>query len=185
MTDSMPRPWKLLDSEEGPDLMIAKARFDRVENPRTGEAMRRLVLRTRDWVNIVALTPERRLIVVHQYRFGSGTVTTEIPGGVIDPGEEPAETARRELREETGYTAERWTLLAEVDPNPAFLQNRCFQFLAEDARLTDAVEIDPGEDITVATLELDEVRAKIDAGTIRHSLVLCALARVMDLRRAP
>lgn len=183
MTDSLPRPWKLLDSEDGPDLVIAKARFDRLENPRTGQALRRLVLEARDWVNVVALTPERRLVVVHQYRFGSARVTTEIPGGVVDPGEEPAATARRELREETGYTAERWTHLATIDPNPAFLANRCHQFLAEDARLTDEIELDPGEDITVETLDLDDVRARVDSGEISHSLVLSALARVLDLRR--
>ena len=185
MTDPRPRPWKKLGSEEGPDLVIARARFDHMENPRTGEALRRLVLTARDWVNIVALTPERRLVVVHQYRFGSERVTTEIPGGVVDPGEEPAETARRELREETGYTSERWTHLATIDPNPAFLTNHCHQFLAEDARLTHEVELDPGEDITVETLDLDDVRARVDTGEISHSLVLSALARVLDLRRRP
>ena len=177
-----PPTWRTLASEDGPDLLIARARFDTLENPRTGLPHRRLVLRMPTWTNIVALTPERRLVVVRQYRFGRERITTEIPGGVVDPGEDALETARRELREETGYTSERWNTLGVVEPNPAFQDNLCHHFLAEDARPTHAVELDPGEDIVVDTLHLDEVRAAVRSGAIRHSLVLCALARVLDLR---
>jgi ADP-ribose pyrophosphatase len=177
-----PRPWRRERSETGPDLLIARARFDWVENPRTRKVLRRLVLDTADWVNVVALTPERRLVVVRQFRFGSGTVTTEIPGGVVDRDEPPEDAARRELREETGYTAERWSSLGAVEPNPAFHNNLCHHFLAEDARRTHPLELDPGEDIAVETLELDEVRARIRTGAIRHSLVITALSRVLDLR---
>ena len=178
-----PRPWTKLGSEPGPDLLVARARFDLLLNPRTGRELKRLVLDTRDWVNVVALTAEQRLIVVRQYRFGTERVTTEIPGGVVDPHETPEEAARRELREETGHTAERWTSLGSVEPNPAFHNNLCHHWLAEGARRTHALELDPGEDIAVDTLTLDEARAEIESGAIRHSLVICALARLLDLRR--
>ena len=181
MSDARPLPWTVHSSEQGPDLLVARARFDVVENPRTGKRLRRLVLETPSWCNVVALTPERRLVVVRQFRFGSGTVTTEIPGGVVDEGEEPEETARRELREETGYTAERWSYLGAVEPNPAFQTNVCHHYLAEHARCTNDLELDQGEDIAVDTLDLGEVRARIASGKIRHSLVICALARVLDL----
>ena len=180
-----PLPWRRERSETGPDLLIARARFDWVENPRTRQTLRRCVLDTADWVNVVALTPERRLVVVRQYRFGSGTVTTEIPGGVIDLGESPEAAARRELREETGYTAERWRSLGPVEPNPAFQTNLCHHYLAEGARPTHALELDPGEDIVVATLDLAEVRVQVRSGAIRHSLVISALSRVLDLRVEP
>lgn len=180
-----PKPWKRERSETGPDLLIARARFDWVENPRTRQTLRRLVLDVADWVNVVALTPERRLVVVRQYRFGTGTVTTEIPGGVVDLGEPPEAAARRELREETGYTAESWRALGPVEPNPAFQNNLCHHYLAEGARPTHALELDPGEDIVVDTLALEEVRDHVRNGSIRHSLVISALSRVLDLRAAP
>jgi 8-oxo-dGTP pyrophosphatase MutT (NUDIX family) len=176
------RAWKKLRSEPQASLMVFRPRWDVLENPRNGEVLRRLVLETPEWVNVVALTPERRVIVVRQYRFGSASVTTEIPGGVIDRGEPHGDAARRELAEETGYTAERWTYLGNVEPNPAIQDNLCHHWLAEDAQRTREQELDSGEDIEVATLSLEEVRARVLAGEIRHSLVVSALARVLDLR---
>lgn len=166
-------------------MLIFRPRYDTLRNPRNGEIFKRLVLETPDWVNVVALTRDRRLVVVHQYRFGSSSVTIEIPGGMVDAGEAHGEAARRELREETGYTSARWTYLGSVEPNPAFHTNQCHHWLAEDASPTHEQGLDTGEDIVIGTLALDEVRAMIARGEIRHSLVITALARVLDLRREP
>ncbi len=163
-------------------MLLFRPRWDLLRNPRTGEPLRRLVLETPHWVNVVALDTERRLVVVRQYRFGIGAVTTEIPGGMVDRGEEHGVAARRELREETGYTAERWRYLGAVEPNPAFHDNLCHHWLAEDAQRTDPQQLDSGEDIVVETLELSAVRDAILAGEIRHALVITALSRVLDLR---
>ena len=182
MNSPTPRDWPLRNSESGPDLVICKARFDTLTNPRTGMDLRRTVLETPEWCNVVALTPARELVVVRQFRFGTGKVTTEIPGGVVDPGEEHGHAARRELREECGYTSSRWTYLGCVEPNPAFHNNLCQHWLAEECALTHPQELDSGEDIVVETLPLDTVRARIASGEIRHALVLTALCRVLDLR---
>lgn len=178
-----PRPWPRVNSQYGPDLLVCRARFDTLTNPRTGKDMLRTVLETPQWCNVVALTRERRLVVVRQFRFGSSSVTTEIPGGVVDPGEEHAHAAQRELREECGYTSARWSYLGCVEPNPAFHDNLCHHWLAEDCELTHPQELDSGEDIVVDTLSLDDVRAQIASGAMRHALVITALARVLDLRR--
>ncbi len=182
MTDG-PRPWPKLGTRAGEPMVLFRPRWDTLRNPRTDEVMERLVLETLDWVNVVALTPEGKLVCVLQFRFGTGEVTLEIPGGALDLQEPHGNAARRELREETGYTAESWTYLGFVEPNPAFQTNRCHHWLAKGARRTHDLELDSGEDITVVELALDEVRARVLRGEIRHSLVLTALARILDLRQ--
>lgn len=176
------RDWPKLESRHGPHMVLFRPRYDSLRNPRTDKVHERLVLETPDWVNVVALTAERELVVVHQYRFGTGQVTIEIPGGVVDRGEQHADAARRELREETGHTSAKWTYLGAVEPNPAFHTNLCHHWLAEEAERTHDQGLDPGEDIAIETLALEEVRARIASGEIRHSLVITALARVLDLR---
>ena len=175
-------PWKRVSSKDGPDLIVFRSRFDRMTHPKTGEELDRLVLKSMDWVNVVALTGEGLIVVVRQYRFGTEEVTTEVPGGMVDPGEGHEESARRELLEETGYVSDHWSYLGSVDPNPAVQTNKMHHWLAKDCRLEAEQELDPGEDIEVATLTEEEMRIAISSGEIRHALVLTALHRVFDLR---
>ncbi len=178
-----PQPWPLLSSRQGPDLVICRARFDRLRNPRTGAAFDRLVLEAPDWVNVIAVTHEREVVLVKQYRFGTGAVALEIPGGVLDPGEDSRAAAERELREESGFTAERWRYLGSVQANPAFLTNTCHHWLAEDARCTEReLALDEGEDIAVELVPAADLPAYVADGRIAHSLVVAALARWIDLR---
>lgn len=145
--------------------------------------MDRLVCETPEWVNVVALTPERKFVMIRQYRFGTQRVELEIPGGLVDPGESPASSARRELLEETGYQAARWTDLGSVAPNPAYQDNRCWHFLAEGATpAAGGQELDPGEDIAVDLMSEEEVLAAVRGGDISHALCITALAHVLDLR---
>ena len=183
--DALPSPpdWQRLSSRVGPDLYIFRARLDTMRNPRTGLAMERVTLETPDWVNVIALTPKREVLIVRQYRFGSHRVSTEIPAGMVESGESHGQAARRELLEETGYATERWTYLGSVEPNPAFHDNRCHHWLAEDARRVAEPAPDGGEDIRLARLPLETFHAMLLDGRIDHSLVVSAASRVLDLRR--
>lgn len=178
----MEKSWEVIRSEQGPNLILFQARYDWVRNPRNAKSMKAVILECADWVNIVAVTPEKKVVVVKQFRFGVGKTTIEIPAGIIDRGETPAQAAVRELKEETGYTATKWKYLGWVEANPAFLNNLCHQWLALDAVKTYAPQLDDGEEISVSELTLKEVRGEIEQGHIRNSLSVLALSRVFDLR---
>jgi 8-oxo-dGTP pyrophosphatase MutT (NUDIX family) len=177
-----PSAWRLVRRRFEPPSPLFRARYDTVVHPRSGVQLERLVLEAPDWVNVVALTAARDVVLVRQYRFGAGRTTLEVPGGVVDEGEEPLDAARRELMEETGYAAERWRLLGTVSPNPAFLANRCLHFVAEDAELVAEPRPDPGEDIAVELVHISRLAERIASGEIDHALVISALSRVVDLR---
>lgn len=180
MDDKSKRPemWRRVRSETGPDLKLFRVRYDWMENPRNQKTLKRTVLESVDWVNIVAVTPQNRIIVVRQYRFGTGRITTEIPGGMVDSGETSEQAAARELQEETGYTSSDWQYLGAVEPNPAFQDNLCHHWLALDVEKTEKTDFDDGEDIVVAALSIEEIRSEIKAGYLRHSLALTALSHV-------
>lgn len=127
------------------------------------------------WVNIVAITPEQQFVCIEQYRFGSGQIEMEIPGGAVEPGEDPLAAGLRELEEETGFTGDNARLIGQVCPNPAIQDNLCYTVLVENAKQTAAPRPDEMEDIEVTTLSKEELSGRIVDGTINHGLVLNAL----------
>ena len=128
-----------------------------------------------DWCNVIAETPEGELVFIWQYRFGTDALSLEIPGGVIDPGEEPLAAARRELLEETGYEAESFELVSVVEPNPALQGNRCFTYLARGARPTGKTAFDDLEDLETVLVPKSELADLLDDREITHSLVVVAI----------
>ncbi|MGO9833829.1 MAG: NUDIX hydrolase [Polyangiaceae bacterium] len=132
-------------------------------------------IRCRDWCNVVAVTPDDHVVLVWQYRFGTDAFSLEIPGGVIDDGEAPHVAARRELREETGYEAETFEPLLTIEPNPAIQNNRCFTFVARNARPTAGTGFDAQEELETALLPAARIGDLLDSGQVTHALVQGAL----------
>jgi ADP-ribose pyrophosphatase len=179
----MLKTWERVSAELAHSSEVFDLKVERRISPRTGKHISTVVLESSDWVNVVALTSDERVVLIRQYRFGTEEIGLEIPGGLVDPGETPLEAARRELREETGYEAERWTSLGTIAPNPAIHRNRLYTFLAEGCRLAGTQEPDPGEDIEVALQPLREVPRLLASGAISHALVAIAFQK-LDLLRA-
>lgn len=168
-------PWPLTESRRLADYRLFELWREARTNPRTGEPHGFFVVRTTDWVNIIALTDDDEVVLVRQLRAGTGEHTIEIPGGMVDPGEDPGTAALRELVEETGYVAETCVPIGVVHPNPALFSNRCHTFLASGARRVKEPELDPGEAILVATVPRARLRELIASGAITHALVVAAV----------
>jgi 8-oxo-dGTP pyrophosphatase MutT (NUDIX family) len=127
------------------------------------------------WVNIVATTNNSGILLIRQYRFGTGQVELEIPGGAVNEGEPPLEAGLRELLEETGYAGESSRIIGRVCPNPAIQGNFCYTVLVENAKKVANPTQDDMEDIEVLTMPEEKVFALIKDCTINHGLVLNGL----------
>lgn len=154
---------------------ILDLRSVRYRSARRGTERDYTVIATSDWVNVIALTPAGHVVLVRQFRYGIDEFSLEIPGGVIEAGEDPIVAGERELREETGYAGGPVRLLGSVHPNPAIQNNRCHLVLVENAELRGPTDWDPDEDIAVTTAPAAEVLAWARSGRITHSLALCGL----------
>jgi len=171
----MVKDWEKLNSEEIANFRIFKMRRDTRRSPRTGAEHSFFVLESPDWVNVVPLTSDGQVVMIHQFRHGTAEVTLEIPGGMVDAHEDdPAEAVRRELLEETGYAADEIIHIGTVDPNPAFLNNQCHTYLALNARWQQPPQFDGAEDIAVELVPIEDVAGLIGNGRISHALVVAA-----------
>jgi 8-oxo-dGTP pyrophosphatase MutT (NUDIX family) len=172
-----PKPWKVLSSKINESFRIFSLRIDRAFSPRTRLAHDFYILESSDWVNVIPVTSLGEVVLVRQYRHGTRELTLEIPGGIVEPGDTPEDAARRELLEETGFEEKEMILLGSVHPNPAFLTNRCYTYVAKDAVRVKRQEQDDKEDIEVVLRPIEEVPRLIREGEISHALVLAAFYR--------
>ncbi len=171
-------PWKLIGSVRRFSDRVFDLRSDMAQSSMTGREHEFHVLEAGPWVNVIPLTPNERVVLIRQFRHGIRDMTLEIPGGMVEHGMSPLQAGKQELIEETGCTAERWTDLGWVHPNPAILTNRCHTFLARDLACDESQELDETEEIEILNVPLDEIPTLIREGKITHALVVVAFYRL-------
>ena len=170
------KPWKLISSKLLNKFRIFNVRSDVRLSPRTGREQDLFVIECTNWCNVIAITPDQKIVMVEQYRPGSDTVELEIPGGMIDKEDaSPVAAGVRELREETGYEGRDARLLGEIFPNPAIMNNTCYTVIVEDCRYVQPVEFDAGEDLATRLVPIADIPKLVAENKIGHCLVVVAL----------
>ena len=152
------KPWQRLDSETVYSCRIFSLRKDRNRSPRDGREHDFFVLDSGEWVNIVPVTSDNQVVLIHQYRHGVDEITLEIPGGMVDPHDpSPLHAARREMQEETGYDSDDIVELGSIHPNPAMQNNRCHTFLARNVEKRFETHFDSTEETEVILVPASEL----------------------------
>lgn len=167
--------WKTIETKnilKGHIFRYLQVRRQSPESKKIGEFD---IIQCSNWVNVIAITPDQKIVLIKQYRHGTNNYTTEIPGGAINHGEDSLVGAKRELEEETGYTSTNWQFLGKVDVNPAFMSNTCETYLALDAIKTTNQNLDPFEEIEVFLDDVKNLNQLICSGVVTHSLVVAAI----------
>jgi ADP-ribose pyrophosphatase len=147
------QPWEVLESSTVFSCPWLKVRKDICRSNR-GNVVDYYVIDRFSYVLIVAVTPHSEVLVVRQYKHGAKQVVRELPAGYIEPGEDPVDCARRELREETGYEAERIEPLAVLFASPTAASNKAHIFLATGLVKAGDQQPDPNEKIVVEKMDL-------------------------------
>lgn len=178
--------WRVLSSKYLVNARWAVLRKDSCMMPNGHVVPEYFVLEYPNWVNIVALTEDNRVILVRQYRHGVEESVLEIPGGVIDEGEDSLTAAKRELLEETGYRFNSFEMLCDLFPNPATSNNITTTYLARGGKKVQEQELDSQEDIEVILKSPSEVKKlllKNEFGQALHSAALFyALLKLGELK---
>lgn len=164
------KPWKILEST----YLRKNVRVDRCELS-NGLIIEPLILEYDPWVMIMAMTKQEEVLLIKQYRHGIKKVIWELPGGVVDPGEDPKVAARRELLEETGYAGPTLIEIGSISPNPASHTNMVYCYLVPDAEKVDVQHLDEAEEIEVYPTPLDQMIEMAKNGELSQALHVTTL----------
>ena len=181
--DNLPKHEHLIWKEESREKVFDGPIFDLYRSERISPEGKRgsfILLDSPDWVNVVPIVKDEEgndaFVMVRQYRQGAQMITVEFPGGVVDPGETPAEAALRELKEETGYSAGKLTLAGKISPNPAYQDNWSYTYIAEDLSEAGPQNLDEHELVEYETVPVKDVEREMGSGHHIHAIMMVAMA---------
>lgn len=171
--------WRELSCETIADGRIFTVERSMAESPVDGQSRPFHRIRSVNWAQLLPITANNEAVMVRQYRHGSQRITLEIPGGLIDAGEDPATAALRECLEETGFRARSAQPLGVVNPNPALFAHRLYSFYATGAEPERAIQNTGSEVTEVVLVPVADLEGLLLAGEIEHALVAAALWRYL------
>ncbi|HSC13532.1 MAG TPA: NUDIX hydrolase [Gammaproteobacteria bacterium] len=171
--------WRELSRDTIVDGRIFTVERSTAESPVDGEPRAFDRIRSVDWAQLLPITRDNEAVLVRQYRHGSQRITLEMPGGLVDAGEDPATAALRECLEETGYRAHVARPLGVVNPNPALFAHRLHSFFATDVEPERAIQNTGTEVTEVLLVPVADLEGLLLAGEIDHALVAGALWRYL------
>jgi ADP-ribose pyrophosphatase len=173
--------WRETAREEVADCKIFTVERSIARSPVDGTPHTFHRIQSPDWAQILPITPDGRAVLIRQYRHGTQRVTLEIPAGLVEPGEDPRETALRECLEETGYRARAAELLAIVNPNPALFANRLYAYYATNVEPERAVQNTGSEQTEPVLVSVSDLPELLRSGEMDHALVAATLWRYLYL----
>ena len=176
--------WERIASRQLADCRIFSVGENTSRSPVTGEEHRFYFIETADWVNILPVTTRGEVVFIRQFRHGTQDITLEIPGGMVDLGEDPQVAAVRECLEETGYRAGAVSPLGVLSPNPAIFENRLHTFVARDCEQVAEIANTSTEHTEVELIPIADLPGLMQAGHIDHALVVATLWRFLYLEVA-
>lgn len=169
--------WRILSSEFGDKNLLFQIRTDTLVNPRNQKPVRITVLTGNDAANVIPITADGHILMIEQYRFGINRNTLEIPGGMVDDGEDQQKAVERELLEETGHGSKNWHYLGKIPANPVFQDAYIHHWLAQDVELIGETKFDDAEDIVLKKMPVAEVFELFKNGAFEHPHTVNALLR--------
>ncbi len=170
--NEQPETWTRTKTKEIADCRVFKVREDFCKRKSDSAKHNFFVIESPDWVNVIALTKEKAVVLIEQFRHGTQEIILEIPGGMVDEGEQAKMAAQRELLKETGYSSNEFIFLGKSRPNPAIQTNWIYHYLALNCEKTEETAFDEHENVITKLVPLAEIDNLIKDGEITHSLAI-------------
>lgn len=177
------KEWELIESEYASQCPWLKVRKDKVRVSNGIVIDDYYIVEASNWVNVIAITEDRRIVMEKQYRQGIRRICYELPAGMVEQDEEPLAAAKRELTEETGYARGDWHPFGRYAPNASGMNNVCYTFIAYGVRFQEQPHREITEDIHVSLITEEEVRNLLETNEIIEAVMAAPLWRYINRKK--